>query len=130
MPRPAAPAWATRHDSRVTRVGALIRLTRIDELPQLVNVLRGEMSFVGPRPERPPFVTQLTEQIPHYPDRTLVKPGVTGWAQVNYPYGASVEDARQKLSYDLFYVKHRSLFLDALIVLATIRVILFQEGAR
>jgi exopolysaccharide biosynthesis polyprenyl glycosylphosphotransferase len=124
------PAWATRHDSRVTRVGALIRLTRIDELPQLVNVLRGEMSFVGPRPERPPFVTQLTEQIPHYPDRTLVKPGVTGWAQVNYPYGASVEDARQKLSYDLFYVKHRSLFLDALIVLATIRVILFQEGAR
>jgi exopolysaccharide biosynthesis polyprenyl glycosylphosphotransferase len=124
------PLWAARRDSRVTRVGSFIRLTRIDELPQLINVIRGEMSFVGPRPERPPFVTQLAEAIPHYHDRACVKPGVTGWAQVNYPYGASVEDARQKLSYDLYYVKHRSLFLDGLIVLATIRVILFQEGAR
>jgi len=124
------PAWASRNDSRVTRVGAFIRLTRIDELPQLVNVLRGEMGFVGPRPERPQFVRQLGEAIPFYHDRAYVKPGVTGWAQVNYPYGASVEDARQKLSYDLYYVKYRSLFLDGLIVLATIRVILFQEGAR
>ncbi len=124
------PTWAVRHDSRTTRIGAFIRLTRIDELPQLINVIRGEMSFVGPRPERPPFVTQLAEAIPHYHDRSHVKPGVTGWAQVNYPYGASVEDARQKLSYDLYYVKHRSLVLDGLIVLATIRVILFQEGAR
>lgn len=122
--------WAAKHDSRVTRVGAFIRLTRIDELPQLVNVLRGEMGFVGPRPERPNFVEQLAAAIPFYHDRANVKPGVTGWAQVNYPYGASVEDARQKLSYDLYYVKHRTLFLDALIVLATIRVILFQEGAR
>jgi sugar transferase (PEP-CTERM system associated) len=124
------PAWAVRRDSRVTRVGAFIRLTRIDELPQLVNVLRGEMSFVGPRPERPTFVKQLAEAIPFYHDRARVKPGVTGWAQVSFPYGASVEDARQKLSYDLYYVKHRSLFFDALIILATIRVILFQEGAR
>lgn len=124
------PAWAMRRDSRVTRVGAFIRLTRIDELPQLVNVLRGEMSFIGPRPERPNFVRQLGELIPFYNDRALVKPGVTGWAQVNYPYGASVEDARQKLSYDLYYVKHRSLLFDAVIILATIRVILFQEGAR
>jgi exopolysaccharide biosynthesis polyprenyl glycosylphosphotransferase len=124
------PAWATPHDSRITRVGAFIRLTRIDELPQLINVLRGEMCFVGPRPERPPFVSQLAQEIPHYRDRARVKPGITGWAQVNYPYGASVEDARQKLAYDLYYVKHRTLFLDAVIVLATIRVILFQEGAR
>lgn len=124
------PVWAARRDSRVTRVGAIIRLTRIDELPQLINVIRGDMSFVGPRPERPPFVTQLAAAIPHYHDRAQLKPGVTGWAQVNYPYGASVEDARQKLAYDLYYVKHRTLFFDALIVLATIRVILFQEGAR
>jgi exopolysaccharide biosynthesis polyprenyl glycosylphosphotransferase len=126
----SGPAWATPRDSRITRVGAFIRLTRIDELPQLINVLRGEMCFVGPRPERPPFVSQLAREIPHYRDRARVKPGITGWAQVNYPYGASVEDARQKLAYDLYYVKHRTLFLDAVIVLATIRVILFQEGAR
>jgi exopolysaccharide biosynthesis polyprenyl glycosylphosphotransferase len=119
------PAWATRHDSRVTRVGALIRLTRIDELPQLINVLRGEMGFVGPRPERPPFVTQLAEQIPHYPDRTLVKPGVTGWAQVNYPYGASLDDARSKLSYDLYYVKNFNLLFDLRIVLQALRVVMW-----
>jgi sugar transferase (PEP-CTERM system associated) len=124
------PIWAAKHDTRVTRVGAFLRRTRIDELPQLVNVIRGDMGFVGPRPERPHFVEQLTEIIPHYHDRARVKPGVTGWAQVNYPYGASIEDARQKLSYDLYYVKHRSLTLDLLIILATIRVILFQEGAR
>jgi sugar transferase (PEP-CTERM system associated) len=126
----AGPAWAAQHDPRVTRVGAFIRRTRIDELPQLINVLKGEMSFVGPRPERPHFVAQLTEVIPFYGDRATVKPGITGWAQVNYPYGASIEDARQKLSYDLYYVKRRSLFLDLLILIATVRVILFQEGSR
>jgi sugar transferase (PEP-CTERM system associated) len=124
------PAWAAQHDPRVTRVGAFIRRTRIDELPQLINVLKGEMGFVGPRPERPHFVDQLAEVIPFYRDRACVKPGITGWAQVNYPYGASIEDARQKLSYDLYYVKHRNLFLDVLILFATVRVILFQEGAR
>jgi sugar transferase (PEP-CTERM system associated) len=123
-------AWAAKRDARVTRVGRFIRLTRIDELPQLFNVLRGEMSFIGPRPERPHFVAQLAQVIPHYCDRHFVKPGLTGWAQVNYPYGASVEDARMKLSYDLYYVKHRSFFLDLLILFATVRVILFQEGSR
>ena len=124
------PAWAAQRDPRVTRVGAFIRRMRIDELPQLINVLKGEMGFVGPRPERPHFVDQLAEVIPFYRDRACVKPGITGWAQVNYPYGASIEDARQKLSYDLYYVKHRNLFLDLLILFATVRVILFQEGAR
>jgi lipopolysaccharide/colanic/teichoic acid biosynthesis glycosyltransferase len=124
------PAWAAQQDPRVTRVGAFIRRARIDELPQLINVLKGEMGFVGPRPERPHFVDQLAEVIPFYRDRACVKPGITGWAQVNYPYGASIEDARQKLSYDLYYVKHRNLFLDVLILFATVRVILFQEGAR
>ena len=124
------PAWAAQQDPRVTRVGAFIRRTRIDELPQLMNVLKGEMGFVGPRPERSHFVDQLAEVIPFYRDRACVKPGITGWAQVNYPYGASIEDARQKLSYDLYYVKHRNLFLDVLILFATVRVILFQEGAR
>ena len=124
------PTWATVDDSRVTRVGAFLRLTRIDELPQLINVLRGEMGIVGPRPERPHFVNQLAAQIPHYADRHLVKPGVTGWAQVSFRYGASIDDSRQKLSYDLYYVKHRNLFLDMLILIATVRVILFQEGAR
>jgi exopolysaccharide biosynthesis polyprenyl glycosylphosphotransferase len=126
----AGPAWATVDDSRVTRVGAFLRVTRIDELPQLINVLRGEMGFVGPRPERPHFVDQLAAQIPHYADRHLVKPGVTGWAQVSFRYGASIDDSRQKLSYDLYYAKHRNLFLDMLILIATVRVILFQEGAR
>ncbi len=124
------PIWAAQRDPRVTRVGAFIRRCRIDELPQLFNVLRGEMAFVGPRPERPHFVDQLAEVVPFYRDRARVKPGITGWAQVNYPYGASIEDARQKLSYDLYYVKRRSLFLDILILFATVRVILFQEGAR
>jgi sugar transferase (PEP-CTERM system associated) len=122
--------WAQRKDPRVTRVGGFIRLTRIDELPQLLNVLQGAMSFIGPRPERPHFVEQLMQVIPFYAERSTVKPGITGWAQVNYPYGASVEDAREKLSYDLYYVKNRSVFLDLLILLATVRVILFQEGAR
>ncbi|MGG5886953.1 exopolysaccharide biosynthesis polyprenyl glycosylphosphotransferase [Falsiroseomonas sp. HC035] len=122
--------WAMRGDPRVTRVGRFLRLTRIDEIPQALNVLRGDMSVVGPRPERPTFVAQLGEIIPHYNDRAVVKPGITGWAQVNYPYGASVEDARMKLSYDLYYVRRRSLLLDLLILLGTVRVVLFQEGAR
>ena len=124
------PAWAARHDPRVTAVGRVMRRSRIDELPQLLNVLRGEMAIVGPRPERPHFVEQLNSLIPFHAERTQVKPGITGWAQVNYPYGASVEDARQKLSYDLYYVKHRNLLLDLLILMATVRVIVFQEGAR
>jgi sugar transferase (PEP-CTERM system associated) len=124
------PCWTSPQDPRITRVGSLIRPMRIDELPQLLNVLRGEMSMIGPRPERPHFVEQLARTIPFYSERSYVKPGLTGWAQVNYPYGASVNDARQKLSYDLYYVKNRSLLLDAFILLATIRVILFREGAR
>ena len=124
------PVWATSGDPRVTRVGAVIRLIRIDELPQLVNVLRGEMSFIGPRPERPHFVDRLAGTVPLYRERAWVKPGLTGWAQVNYPYGASVEDARAKLSYDLYYVKHRSLKLAMLILFSTVWVVLFQKGAR
>jgi exopolysaccharide biosynthesis polyprenyl glycosylphosphotransferase len=124
------PVWASRQDPRVTRVGRLIRRARIDEIPQVFNVLMGDMAFVGPRPERPAFVQDLARQIPHYDDRAVVKPGITGWAQVNYPYGASVEDARMKLAYDLYYIKRRSLFLDLLILIATVRVVLFQEGSR
>jgi exopolysaccharide biosynthesis polyprenyl glycosylphosphotransferase len=126
----AGPAWATKRDPRITRTGRFLRLTRIDEIPQVFNVLRGDMAFVGPRPERPEFVASLAEQIPHYRDREVVKPGITGWAQVNYPYGASVEDSRNKLAFDLYYVKRRSLFLDLLILVATVRVVLFQEGSR
>lgn len=124
------PRWAQKHDPRITRVGRFIRATRIDELPQLLNIIRGEMSLVGPRPERPHFVEQLTKVIPFYSQRSYVKPGLTGWAQVNYPYGASVEDAREKLAYDLYYVKHRSFWLDLRILFATIRVVLTREGAR
>jgi sugar transferase (PEP-CTERM system associated) len=121
--------WAKPGDARVTRVGRVIRKLRIDELPQIINVLRGEMSFVGPRPERPEFVAKLKEQIPFYDLRHSVKPGLTGWAQVRYSYGASVEDARTKLQFDLYYVKNHSLFLDILILFETVRVILFREGA-
>ncbi len=124
------PVWAAKRDPRITRVGSIIRQTRIDELPQLLNVLRGEMSLTGPRPERPLFVEQLDAVIPFYAVRSYVKPGITGWAQVNYPYGASVEDAREKLSYDLYYVKNRGVVLDLLILISTVRVILFREGAR
>ncbi|MBV9249025.1 MAG: exopolysaccharide biosynthesis polyprenyl glycosylphosphotransferase [Acetobacteraceae bacterium] len=124
------PRWAQVRDPRITRVGSFIRPMRIDELPQLLNVLRGEMSMIGPRPERPHFVEQLARVIPFYHHRAYVKPGLTGWAQVNYPYGASVEDAREKLAYDLYYVKNRNLLLDLLILVSTIRVILFREGAR
>ena len=121
--------WAIQSDPRVTRVGRFIRKTRIDELPQLINVLRGEMSFVGPRPERPGFVNELKQTIPYYDLRHSVKPGITGWAQVRYSYGASVEDARKKLQFDLYYVKNHSLFLDLLILVETVRVVLFREGA-
>jgi sugar transferase (PEP-CTERM system associated) len=124
------PQWAAKGDPRVTRVGAFIRKFRIDELPQLFNVLRGEMSFIGPRPERPFFVEQLSAAIPFYSERHAVRPGISGWAQINYPYGASLEDARQKLSYDLYYVKNRSVFLDLLILIQTVKVILFAEGSR
>jgi sugar transferase (PEP-CTERM system associated) len=124
------PCWAAEQDCRVTRVGSLIRHARIDELPQLVNVLRGEMSLVGPRPERPYFVEQLAAAIPFYEERHNVKPGITGWAQVSYSYGRSVEDAREKLCYDLYYVKRRTMFLDLVILMSTLRVVLFPESAR
>ena len=114
----------------MTRIGAFIRATRLDEVPQLLNVLRGDMSLVGPRPERPHFVQQLAAIIPRYHERTHVLPGITGWAQINYPYGASVEDARAKLAFDLFYINNRALLLDLRILLRTIAVVLFRLGAR
>ena len=122
--------WATKNDSRVTRVGAFLRKTRIDELPQLISVLKGEMSIVGPRPERPEFVARLKSQIPFYDLRHGVKPGVTGWAQVRYTYGASVEDARKKHQFDLYYLKNNSLLLDLQILIETVTVVLFREGAQ
>lgn len=125
-----APQWATVSDNRVTMVGRLIRKTRIDELPQLFNVLKGDMSFVGPRPERPFFVEQLNRLIPFYNERHEVKPGITGWAQLNYPYGASEADAKEKLAYDLYYVKYYSVIRDLTIMLQTMRVILWSHGAR
>jgi sugar transferase (PEP-CTERM system associated) len=124
------PVWARDGDDRVTRVGRFIRLTRLDELPQLWNVLRGDMSFVGPRPERPYFVEQLAAAIPFYTERHLVKPGVTGWAQVRYRYGSSVEDAMEKLQYDLYYIKHLSIVFDLTIVADTVKVILSGKGAK
>jgi exopolysaccharide biosynthesis polyprenyl glycosylphosphotransferase len=127
---PGRAVWATRDDPRVTRVGRVLRLLRIDEIPQVFNVLRGDMAFIGPRPERPEFVAELAAAIPHYAARHAVRPGITGWAQVNYPYGASREDAARKLTYDLYYVRRRSLFLDLIILISTVRVVLFQEGAR
>jgi exopolysaccharide biosynthesis polyprenyl glycosylphosphotransferase len=120
--------WACKHDPRVTRIGRFLRQSRIDELPQLFNVLTGQMSLIGPRPERPEFDQELAVKIPYYNTRYLIRPGITGWAQVLYPYGASVEDAYQKLSYDLYYLKNYSLFLDLRIVLKTIRVVLFRKG--
>ena len=122
--------WAEKDDPRITRIGRIIRKLRIDELPQVWTVLKGEMSFVGPRPERPTFVAELAQQMPYYAERHMVKPGITGWAQINYPYGASMDDARQKLEYDLYYAKNYTPFLDVVILLQTIRVVLFPEGAR
>jgi lipopolysaccharide/colanic/teichoic acid biosynthesis glycosyltransferase len=122
--------WAQKDDPRVTRIGRLIRKLRIDELPQAWSVLRGDMSFVGPRPEVPAFVDDLEDKLPYYAERHMVKPGITGWAQINYPYGASIEDARHKLEYDLYYAKNYTPFLDLLILLQTLRVVLWNEGAR
>ncbi len=124
------PRWASANDDRVTRVGHVMRRLRIDELPQLFNVLRGDMSLVGPRPERPFFVEQLTQEIPFYALRHSVKPGVTGWAQVRYPYGATVEDSQEKLQYDLYYVKNNTLFLDLVVLMETVGVVLTGKGAR
>jgi sugar transferase (PEP-CTERM system associated) len=126
----AGAQWASKNDPRVTRIGKFIRKVRIDELPQVWTVLKGEMSFVGPRPERPEFVADLEDQLPYYAERHMVKPGITGWAQVNYPYGASTEDSRHKLEYDLYYAKNYTPFLDLLIILQTLRVVLWHDGAR
>lgn len=124
------PIWATPDDDRTTRVGRVIRKIRVDEIPQFWNIIKGEMSFVGPRPERPHFVKQLAEEIPFYEHRHLTAPGLTGWAQIKYPYGASVEDARHKLQYDLYYIKNQSLALDLVIVFETIKTVLFSRGGR
>lgn len=126
----AGAQWAQKDDPRVTRLGKFIRKVRIDELPQCWSVLKGEMSFVGPRPERPEFVEDLEQKLPFYAERHMVKPGITGWAQINYPYGASIEDSRHKLEYDLYYAKNYTPFLDLLILLQTLRVVLWHEGAR
>ena len=126
----SGPVWASKDDDRTTRVGKIIRKIRVDEIPQFWNILRGEMSFVGPRPERPHFVKQLAEEIPYYEQRHLIAPGLTGWAQIKYAYGASIEDARQKLQYDLFYIKNQGLILDAVIMFETIKIILFGRGAQ
>jgi lipopolysaccharide/colanic/teichoic acid biosynthesis glycosyltransferase len=122
--------WAQENDPRVTRIGRWIRNLRIDELPQIWSVLKGDMSFVGPRPERPEFVSDLEEKLIYYAERHMVKPGITGWAQVNYPYGASLDDARNKLEFDLYYAKNYTPFLDLVILLQTIRVVIWPEGAR
>jgi sugar transferase (PEP-CTERM system associated) len=124
------PVWACEDDSRVTRLGRWIRKLRIDELPQLINIIRGEMSLIGPRPERPVFIKQLEQQIPYYSERHLVKPGLTGWAQVRYPYGASFEDAREKHQYDLYYIKNQSPILDIIILMETARIVLFGRYSR
>ena len=122
------PVWAKTDDERMTRVGRIIRKIRVDEIPQFWNILRGDMNFVGPRPERPHFVAQLAQEIPYYEQRHLIAPGLTGWAQINYPYGASIEDAKQKLQYDLYYMKNQNVALDATILFETIKTILFGKG--
>jgi lipopolysaccharide/colanic/teichoic acid biosynthesis glycosyltransferase len=116
--------WSQTNDSRVTPIGKILRKYRVDEIPQLINVLRGEMSFVGPRPERPEFMDELAAEIPYFQERLMVQPGITGWAQVNYPYGASIEDARRKLEFDLYYTKNMGVFLDMFILLDTVRICL------
>ena len=122
------PVWASKNDPRITRVGNFIRKTRLDELPQLFNVLGGSMSMVGPRPERPHFIEQLSAEIPYYHQRHIVKPGVTGWAQISYPYGNTVEDAVQKLQFDLFYIKNHSVPFDLSILVGTIKTVLLRRG--
>jgi len=124
------PVWAKKNDSRITRVGKIIRKLRMDEIPQMINIFRGEMSFVGPRPERPYFVEQLKKEIPFYEKRLVVKPGITGWAQIEYPYGASKNDALEKLKYDLYYIKNMSIFSDLSIIFRTVRSVLFGRGGR
>jgi exopolysaccharide biosynthesis polyprenyl glycosylphosphotransferase len=126
----SGPVWAQHKDPRVTRLGAFLRKSRLDEVPQVFAVFRGDMSFVGPRPERPFFVQQLKTQIPFFGLREAVKPGITGWAQIRYPYGATVDDAKNKLEYDLYYVQHQSLFLDLAICFHTVKTVLFGRGAR
>ena len=126
----SGPVWSGANDPRITRVGVFMRKTRLDEIPQLWNVLRGDMSLIGPRPERPAFVAQLTQQIPFYGQRHVVKPGLTGWAQVRYAYGASVEDALEKMQYDLYYVKHMSMAFDLVIALETIKIVVLRRGGR
>jgi lipopolysaccharide/colanic/teichoic acid biosynthesis glycosyltransferase len=120
--------WAKESDSRVTAIGNILRKTRLDELPQIWNVIKGDLSFIGPRPERPEFVGQLAQQIPFYSARHLIRPGLSGWAQINFPYGASVEDTTEKLQYDLYYVKNRSLLLDLVIALKTLAIIIRRQG--
>jgi lipopolysaccharide/colanic/teichoic acid biosynthesis glycosyltransferase len=122
------PVWAQKHDPRITPLGRFLRKTRLDELPQLWNVLKGDMSFVGPRPERPEFVSSLSAQIPYYNLRNIIPPGLTGWAQVRYRYGATVEDAKRKLEYDLYYIKHMSIALDLLIIFETVKTVVFGRG--
>jgi lipopolysaccharide/colanic/teichoic acid biosynthesis glycosyltransferase len=125
------PVWATsRHDPRTTYLGHWLRRLRLDEIPQILNVLRGEMSFVGPRPERPHFVEKLRQAIPFYDERHSVKPGITGWAQIKFGYGSNIEDAEAKLEFDLYYIKHMSFFLDLSIVFQTVKVMLLGRGAR
>jgi lipopolysaccharide/colanic/teichoic acid biosynthesis glycosyltransferase len=128
--REGEPVWASANDPRITRVGAIIRRLRVDELPQVLNVLVGHMSLIGPRPERPAFVEELARTIPFYRERHFVKPGITGWAQVRYTYGASHADARHKLEYDLYYVKHHSLAFDLMVLLQTVEIVLFRMGSR
>jgi len=128
--REGVPQWASLRDPRITRIGNFLRLSRLDEVPQVINVLRGDMSFIGPRPERPFFVESLNESIPYYNERHRVRPGITGWAQINYPYGASLEDAKAKLSYDLYYIKNYSIMIDLLVLFSTVQVVLFSKGAR
>ena len=120
--------WAEKGDKRVTAVGNFLRKTRLDELPQILSILKGDLSFIGPRPERPEFVGELSQKIPHYSMRGIVKSGLSGWAQINFPYGSSVEDSMQKLQYDLYYIKNRSLILEAIIILKTIMTVLRIEG--
>ncbi|MCD6184467.1 MAG: sugar transferase, partial [Deltaproteobacteria bacterium] len=124
------PVWAKTNDDRITMVGKYIRKCRIDEIPQLWNVMLGEMSFVGPRPEREHFVKELESRIPYYSQRFTVKPGLTGWAQVSYPYGATVDDAIEKLNYELFYIKNMSIPMDLTVIFRTVKTVLFGEGAR
>ncbi len=124
------PQWADNNDPRVTRVGKILRTSRLDEIPQMWCVLKGDMAFVGPRPERPEFIKRLSEEIPYYGVRHMVRPGITGWAQIKYKYGSTVEDSREKLQYDLFYIKNHSIGLDLLIMFLTIKTVVLRRGAQ